>query len=296
MVFKEGINCDFPKIKREVHLDKLTWVLIILGIIALLFTAYYSFLLISYDVGDYIYNKNTLEVGSVQGIDVFKLGYLIKWGSGNYSSASVWSIDSVSNIDTSDVSDLPRNISNATSVSGVGSKFTPEDNFNDYIVSSENDNSSATTLLYFSDSGQFNYTGKTSCSSDFSCSDWGICHLDYNLNIILQNKPLTGKSYRFCKDNNQCLPNIIDSKSCEDKINITTQLTRWCGQDYLEIIDDSGTVLARLSNQDQTDYLDVNLNILDNGYCYYCYDGKRDFDETGKDCGGPCLPCLKKLA
>jgi len=35
----------------------------------------------------------------------------------------------------------------------------------------------------------------------------------------------------------------------------------------------------------------VNTSLQDLEYCPWCYNGKKDYDETGVDCGGNCKPC-----
>jgi hypothetical protein len=36
-----------------------------------------------------------------------------------------------------------------------------------------------------------------------------------------------------------------------------------------------------------------NISLENIEYCPWCYDGKKNFDETGVDCGGSCKDCAQ---
>jgi len=295
MVLKRGEN-----INRVLQPKKYSWftrVLIILGIIIGLAIIYYSFLLFLFGIDDYVSSKNTAEIGKVVGISPVKMGYLIMWSNGEYSTEQFWSISSLSSIEDAEQMEQITQLKSENSSSFA--EFKKEDNFNDYVISESNSGSgsSSNVLMYFSSFGNLSFSAKPNCSADFVCSDWGACYADYTLRSLFSEDAINGISYRYCKDNNQCFPDLVDSKDCSNQINITTRIQTWCNKEYLEVLDGYGRVLARVDNNKFKNYLDVSLNIDNTGYCYYCHDGKKDFDETGKDCGGSCMSCaeLKKL-
>jgi len=130
------------------------------------------------------------------------------------------------------------------------------------------------------------------CDSDFECGEWSECDLDYNIFNLISEKDVKGIQTRTCKDKNKCVQDYIDSKLCSLKEEIVVEKTLWCNQEYIDIKSISGNVIARL-RKTEGDYLNVNLNLIGEGYCAYCYDSIQNYDEEGVDCGGSCKPCLE---
>ncbi len=268
--------------------------ILVLGLLLLLIF-YYIFLLTRFDIGDYVLIKDTNQIGRIDGLSLFKAGYLEKLSTGEYISTPFWKISSLSQIQNYNLIYTQAKIVNVSKGYTYDPNFKKEDSFNDYIISQDVNFSGKYNLIYLGISNNLSYfNSNLDCTPDFSCSDWGECHAEYTLRNILNNESVQGISYRFCQDSKGCFPNLIDSKVCEDKVVITTQVKTWCNKEYLEVIDGYGRVLARLNNNDRSNYMDISLNVFDRGYCYYCFDGKKDFDETGKDCGGSCFACTSK--
>lgn len=295
MVLKRGENINRVLQPRKISGLNTLW--IIAGIVIGLIIIYYSFLLFLFSVGDYVSNKNTGQIGQISGISPVKLGYLIIWSDGEYSVEQFWSIQTLSTLENLEEIEEINHLKSENYSSTA--EFTKEDNFKDYIIS-ENSSSSglgSKVLMYLGTSGGLSYSAEKNCSADFICSDWSPCYVDYTLRVLFSNEPLKGVSYRYCKDNNECFPGLVDSQECSNQINITTRVQTWCNKEYLEVLDSYGRVLVRLDNNKFKNYLDINLNMDNTGYCYYCHNGKKDFDETGKDCGGSCISCaeLKKI-
>jgi hypothetical protein len=298
MVFKrEGedsyLTKPLNKTQASNFISRFFWVILVVVFVFILLTVYYVFLLWYFQVGDLVYNKDTYEIGTIKGISFFNGGYLIILSSGIYENKPFWDIGSLNQVDNYNIISYARNLSLNTSA--LYFELRPNDNFNDYIISNTNDSNGANvkTLIYLSGFGNFEYDSKPGCNPDFVCTEWGVCHSEYTLSQIINNQPLSGVRYRYCKDNSGCFPDLIDSRECENKINITFRKKVWCNSEYVEALDDYGRILARLKSNNFKNYMDINLNILTNGYCPYCHDGKKNYDETGMDCGGSCLSCAE---
>ena len=135
-------------------------------------------------------------------------------------------------------------------------------------------------------------------SSDVSCSVWGICEAVYTLSDVL-NEDISQKGWqkRTCTASDGDL--VIESQPCTPKINIKTTRTKWCLTDYVEVSDKiTGELVCRLKESEIPGFdltrLDVAF-VYDEftGYCDYCYDEEKNYDEENLDCGGPSCPaCL----
>jgi len=283
----------FSRFKLKLSFNIILIILILIGLLFLITN--YIFLFTKFHIGDFVYNtEDSLKVGKIEGINVLTGNYLVKWNSGEYSNEFFWDIGSLSELEGYDISTL--GLKTSSKNANVYSNFKKEDNFKDYVLSSSD---SSDKFVVYSQNYGFNYTSELNCKPSYSCSDWGFCKAEYNLDDLLNNNAVFGIQYRLCVDDNGCLPNLLDSQRCVLSTDIITRQKVWCNKTFLEVLDLNGTVLARLdkglnSNTDSTkmqDYLDININLLTNGYCYYCFNNKKDFDETGRDCGGSCSPC-----
>jgi len=134
-----------------------------------------------------------------------------------------------------------------------------------------------------------------SCSSDFACDSWSECNAQYEMSGLITGSDIKGERTRECKDKNSCYANFKEIKECSLKEEITVSTTTWCNQELTEIKNLKGNILARLKTLPTGKFVAVDLNVETEGYCYYCYNGIQDNDETDIDCGGPtCQSCEKK--
>lgn len=287
---KRGENYVCFRSKRGFSFNMFLFILIGIGLIFLLVN--YIFLFTKFSIGDFVYDtQGSLEAGQIEGINVLTGNYVVKWNSGEYSNEFFWDIGKLSDLEGYDVVSLGLN--KKSDFNSFNYDFQKEDNFSDYVLSLSDDGG---TLVY-DDYFYLNYTLEDNCNPSYSCSGWGFCQANYNFDRIINNLPVLGVQYRYCVDDNFCLPNLIDSRECAFNKEILTRERVWCNKKFLEILDLNGTVLARLDNGInvpgvlKSDYLDVNINLLTNGYCPYCFNNKKDYDETGRDCGGSCIPC-----
>ncbi|MBM3247399.1 hypothetical protein FJZ17_02580 [Candidatus Pacearchaeota archaeon] len=288
MGFKEGVRSFFYEKSKPRTFNIILIVLICLGLIFLIIN--YLFLFTKFSVGDFVYTtQGSLKVGQIEGINTLTGNYLVKWNSGEFSDEFFWNLNAISELEGYELSSLGLN--DKKSLKQIYSNFQKEDNFKNYVVSSSGNG----TLIY--DDFGFNFTTTKECKPSYSCSDWGFCQAKYTLTNILENNLVIGIQYRYCRDDNSCLPNLLDSQDCVLEKEITTREKIWCNKRFIEVLDTNGTVLARLDNGINTkdslpqNYLDIKINLLSDGYCPYCFNNKKDYDETGRDCGGSCIPC-----
>ena len=139
-----------------------------------------------------------------------------------------------------------------------------------------------------------------SCTPNFECSEWSECTAGYDFSNVLQGSIISnGTQTRTCSDKLGCENNTIESRSCVLKSLIEVKKTTWCFQDYIEIYDKtSGQLLSRIKDYTSFGNRKVDIGILGTdfeGYCNFCYDGVKNYDETDIDCGGSnCPVCVEK--
>jgi len=134
-----------------------------------------------------------------------------------------------------------------------------------------------------------------SCIPKWECSKWGDCQADYTVQDILQGKTrVSGIKTRTCKDLNGCYEDKEESKSCNLIIPIEAKIVEWCQEEYLEIYDkETGELVSRMKYDPESGEISIGIIIGFEGYCDYCFDGIKDYDEEGVDCGGDgCPPCF----
>ncbi|MGC9310013.1 MAG: hypothetical protein ACP5D2_04950, partial [Candidatus Nanoarchaeia archaeon] len=134
--------------------------------------------------------------------------------------------------------------------------------------------------------------GAVGCSSNFVCEEWSECQGEYSLNDLISNQEMSGTRTRLCTDQNNCLANFIEERSCSLQQEVVIEEKTWCNEEYTEVRDkNTGEILARLKGEQEV--LNVNLNLAGEGYCPYCFDNEQNYDELGVDCGGSCIPCTE---
>jgi len=137
--------------------------------------------------------------------------------------------------------------------------------------------------------------GDDDCKSDFVCGEWEECKGEYNIYDIILGRPVIGTKTRLCIDENECLANFIESRECSLREQVEVKRKKWCGDDYIEVIDITGRTIARLKRQEGEAYLGVSLNLIGGGYCSHCFNNILDYNEEGIDCGGECPECIEEL-
>ncbi|MEK6891121.1 MAG: polymorphic toxin-type HINT domain-containing protein [Nanoarchaeota archaeon] len=139
-----------------------------------------------------------------------------------------------------------------------------------------------------------------SCIPEFECTDWSSCLAEYDFSNVFQGNLISnGTQTRICVDKLGCENTTIELMSCSLKSSVISKKVKWCFQDYIEIYDsESGKLLSRIRDYSDFGNRRVDVGIIGTdfqGYCHFCYDGVKNYDETGIDCGGSsCGACLEK--
>ena len=133
----------------------------------------------------------------------------------------------------------------------------------------------------------------SSCIPDVSCGEWSLCKADYTFIDLINFEvgSLKGIKTRNCVDKNSCTKNFDQSEECSLSINIYTKKVDVCGKEYLGIYNKLTNQLIAKIEKGTSDSPFLNIAIDGGEYCDYCYDGIKDGDEKGIDCGGGCKPC-----
>ena len=140
-----------------------------------------------------------------------------------------------------------------------------------------------------------------SCYSSWTCGDWGECSSKYYLDDVVEGSSFVqGYQERICTDFGNCEFDRTERKDCELTTAISTDSVEWCDEEYVEVSDKiTGELLSRMRRDpilefSELERLDISLiSTSFTGYCDYCFDGEKNHDERGVDCGGPSCPdCL----
>lgn len=138
------------------------------------------------------------------------------------------------------------------------------------------------------------------CKPKWNCTDWTICSPDYNLRDVLKGQAtLEGIQTRNCNDLRECKSDKTDSRECSMAVPVEARKNTWCLEEYVEIYEiETNALVSRIKETSvkETNQIDIGFFVSDfQGYCDYCYDNLKDYDEIGVDCGGPSCPaCIDK--
>jgi parallel beta-helix repeat protein len=138
---------------------------------------------------------------------------------------------------------------------------------------------------------------KCYCKITPNCSDWGACGAEYTYSDLVEGKfKFQGFQERDCNDSAQCLKKPFkEHQYCNVTTNLTAKPAEKCGEKYLELYEQpTNELVARIREQTLTNTTKVFISFTQanfSQYCAYCFNGIKDRDETGIDCGGSCPPC-----
>ena len=141
------------------------------------------------------------------------------------------------------------------------------------------------------------------CQATWDCTEWDVCSASYNVSDILDENVLSrGEQSRVCNDLKECYTqDKIEYQSCSIAISVRAERVEWCNETYVEIYDNTNDeLLSRVKETEvlsqDADFKKVDISFITTdfeGYCGYCANGVRDYDEAGVDCGGSnCPACL----
>lgn len=136
------------------------------------------------------------------------------------------------------------------------------------------------------------------CIPSIQCDAWSECDVDYNFLDLVGGKveEIQGSKSRICRDNNDCVSDREDMRSCSVGVDIYTRRFTKCGEEFIGVYNRlDNELIARIEEGTKdSPYLNIRLDGEDSIYCDYCFDGVRNGDETGVDCGGSCEECSDK--
>ena len=145
---------------------------------------------------------------------------------------------------------------------------------------------------------------KVSCSFEvecrpfIQCDEWSRCEIDYNLvDLSKGNGGYTkGVKSRICRDLNFCVEPINQVENCSIGVDVYTQKFTKCGIEFIGIYNRlSNKLIARIDEgTEKNPILNIHLDDNSNFYCDYCFNGIKDIEEEGIDCGEGCEECLDK--
>ncbi|MEM4647927.1 MAG: hypothetical protein QXO12_01285 [Candidatus Pacearchaeota archaeon] len=139
------------------------------------------------------------------------------------------------------------------------------------------------------------------CTPNFVCGDWSECIAKYNLEEVIAQEPpyyVKGKMYKECKDITNCtnLSRVFE-KNCSLYLPIEINRTIQCEVAFIFIKDlRTNQTLVKIKKPIEFTGVDIYIASREGKqYCWYCFNGKKDYDEVDVDCGGPnCPPCTLK--
>ncbi|RMD46050.1 hypothetical protein D6829_00575 [Candidatus Pacearchaeota archaeon] len=140
-------------------------------------------------------------------------------------------------------------------------------------------------------------SAESSCVPNVVCDEWSSCELNYNFVDLIGDSIAEPKGIqsRVCRDLNGCAEPRKETRECALSVDVYTKEFRKCGIDYLGVYNKlTDELLAKIELGPTTDpYVNIDIG-PDAEFCDYCYDGVKDGDETGIDCGGSCMSCSEK--
>ncbi len=132
--------------------------------------------------------------------------------------------------------------------------------------------------------------------SNYECEEWGECIFEYNFDDLIKGvDKIMGKQKRVCRDKSGIGKPLIQTQRCFVSVDIYVKEEEFCNENYLLIYDKkTDKLVGRILDDKESDNPRLNIEFLDKipEYCEYCFNGIKDGDETGVDCGGSCAECI----
>ncbi len=143
-----------------------------------------------------------------------------------------------------------------------------------------------------------------SCLPNWTCDEWSECKTDYKADIVLKGviaETIGTRQERRCYDSSYCIGSVgVETRDCDKTIPVTTKEIDWCHSKYIEVYNaENGMLISRVRKSMLGEGgMDIDLSLRELSrisYCWYCFDGVKDFDEDALDCGGAsCPPCERE--
>jgi hypothetical protein len=132
------------------------------------------------------------------------------------------------------------------------------------------------------------------CIPRLTCNEWTPCgYLQKTTDLFLNKISFSGIQTRECLDINSCVDNFTDERACSDSYNVNFVKITQCGETFMVALDINSNKPVSKISIDALRQRELNIAFIQGNftYCPYCYNGLKDHDETGVDCGGSCKPC-----
>ena len=264
-------------------------------LLLLLLSSYFLFLFLNLRIGEIVLKKDDtgVRIGRVEGISVLKFKYLIRWEDRTISEEFSYNLKREDEIDEElllllEKENYSRFIYPDTTESGELRVLLADIDEKDQ----ENLGIDEFTEVPYMGVG-YNVTLKMreACNPLFECGNWSECESRYGVYELVTQTIISGYKYRYCKDRASCLSGFVEARKCSMKVPVSVKKTIWCNEEYLEIYENNTLVSRVESIGNQTEF-DIRFIVEGKGYCWYCHDNIKDYDEEGIDCGGSCSQCI----
>lgn len=138
---------------------------------------------------------------------------------------------------------------------------------------------------------------KEGCVPEISCGQWGACvYTEKTEDVLMGNIRFAGYKQRDCFDANECVEAFSEEENCEQDFPLEIKSIEECGKKYLAGIDPlSKRPIVKMDLDSlKADRLDIVFSQGEVKYCPACFNGKKDSNEEGIDCGGVCKKCKEE--
>ena len=142
-----------------------------------------------------------------------------------------------------------------------------------------------------------------SCIPDYDCGEWEDCLVNYDVDSILKGEVnASGLKKRTCEETKGCVdeePTVIEKRECSLTLPVRAEISEWCFEEYVELYDiNTNKLVSRIKENVVVNVKGLNIGFFATefaGYCSYCFDRVRNYDEDEIDCGGSgCAPCIER--
>jgi hypothetical protein len=134
-----------------------------------------------------------------------------------------------------------------------------------------------------------------SCHPRWVCEPWSECtYVDKVGDVITGDINYMGLQQRLCVDHNGCRDNMTEYKNCTSDVELEFVRGFVCDEDTLKAINKKTGLPVTLIDIEawKSNMLDVAFIQASVQYCASCYNGIKDGNEQGIDCGGDgCRLC-----
>ncbi len=132
------------------------------------------------------------------------------------------------------------------------------------------------------------------CPSNYACLEWEQCNYMGKTEDIMKGElKFSGIQHRTCTDTNKCVKSYIEDKECNEIEKVNFALNNECGNEVLVAMSSqSNEPVTKIDLESwKSRRLDISFVQGKSLYCSSCFNGVKDANEEGVDCGGQCKKC-----